>query len=236
MTRLRRYLGERHRLFLWTLLIGGSGALVVQRVDVQQAVAQIDPELTAYATQPIQIGAIVTVWLLGALVVRRGERKAWQRLLAHSPFEAQNDEGRLPPLQQKRKRKTITAEPIGRGRLRQDGIRVQTIVDGVSRSLDVRLRYVGSGGGEEGIRTGNKALDDQFVLTVETGSDLRQVFNPEVQSALMDITVPGRVRIQQHRVTYDIPFTRVRPEELGTAREAVATIAARLETLAKKGY
>jgi hypothetical protein len=235
MTFLRRYLGVSHRALLWTILLGGGGALAIQRVDVRRAVTRLDPELATYVTRPAQVGVVAAVWLLGIVLLRRRERQAWAGLLANTPFEAQRDDRRFPPLQLERKRKTISVERIDRGLVRQRGVRVEAIVDGVSEPLDVSLRYVGSGGQEAGIRTGNETLDDQFVLTVEAGSDLREVFDPEVQSALMDIAVPGTLRITDERISYEIPFTRLRPDELGAVTQAVATIAARLERLARKG-
>lgn len=227
MTRLRKYLGEGHRLLVWTILLGAGGALVIVRFQT---------ELAGYAGRPIQIGALVGTWLLGIVVIRRGERRSWRRLFTETPFERQNDErSRRPPLQRPLKRKTITVEPLDRGLLRQRGVRVRAFLDEVEAPLDVRLRSVGSGGADDGVRTGNDTLDDQFVLTVEAGSGLGPVFDPEVQSALMDISVLGTLRIERRHVTYDAPFTRLRPEELGAVSRAVATVAARVDRLGGKG-
>ncbi|QCC51620.1 hypothetical protein [Halapricum salinum] len=236
MTFLRRYLGVRHRILVWTLVLVGGGTLVIQRVDVQGAVRDVAPDLATYAGLPTQAAILVVVWLFGVVLFRRGERLSWKRLRTKSPFSAQREDRRRPPLQNEYKRKTVTAEVIGRGFVRQQGVRVETLLDGLSKPLALELQYVGSGGREEGIRTGNDALDDQFVLTVEAGSNLREVFDPEVQSALMDISIPGTLRVTNERVVYDVPFTRVRPEELGAVARAVATMAARLERLARKGH
>lgn len=236
MTFLRRYLGVRHRILVWTLGLAGGGWLAIQRLDVQRAVRDVAPEFATYAGFPTQVGVVVAVWLVGVVLFRRSERLAWKRLRTNSPFSAQREDRRRPPLQNEYKRKTITVEVIDRGFVRQQGVRVETILDGLSKPLALELRYVGSGGREEGIRTGNDSLDDQFVLTVQQGSNLREVFDPEVQSALMDISVPGTMRVTHQRVVYDVPFTRLRPEELGAIARAVATIASRLERLARKGH
>ncbi|MEF8827141.1 MAG: hypothetical protein V5A27_12505 [Halapricum sp.] len=228
MTLLRRYLGERHRLFLWTLLTVGGGAAALTRFET---------ELAAYADRPVLIGAAAGLWLVGVLIVRRRERRAWRRLVADTPFEPQHDgDVRRPPLQRSLKGNTITAEPVGRGRVRQNGIRVEAIVDGVTEPIDVSITYVGSEAEGRGVRTGNDALDEQFVFEVDAGSNLGEVFDAEVQSALMDVSIPGTLRIEQQSVRYDIPFTRVRPDELGTVSKTVATVAARLDHLVAIGH
>lgn len=228
MTLLRRYLGERHRLLLWTLLAVGGGAAALTRFEA---------ELTAYADRPVLIGAAAGLWLVGVLIVRRRERRAWRRLVTDTPFEPQHDgDVRRPPLQRSLKGNTITAEPVGRGLVRQNGIRVKAIVDGVTEPIDVSITYVGNGGEGSGVRTGNDALDEQFVFEVDAGSNLGEVFDAEVQSALMDVSIPGTLRIEQQSVRYDIPFTRVRPDELGTVSKTVATVAARIEHLVAIGH
>jgi hypothetical protein len=228
MTPLRRYLGERHRLLLWTLLVGGGGAAGLIRFEAR---------LAAYADRPVLIGVVSGLWMLGALLIRRRERRAWRRLHTETPFEPQHDgDVRRPPLQRSLKGNTITAEPVGRGLVRQNGIRVEAIVDGVTEPIDVSITYVGSGGDGSGVRTGNDALDAQFVFEVDAGSNLGEVFDAEVQSALMDVSIPGTLRIEQQSVRYEIPFTRVRPNELGPVSRAVATVAARLDHLVAIGH
>ncbi|MCU4717126.1 hypothetical protein [Halapricum hydrolyticum] len=226
MTRLRRYLGERHRLLVWTVLIAGGGWV---------AITEFENELAAYADRPAAIAAFAGVWLAGVLVVRRRERRAWRRLIDETPFEPQHEDDRRPPLQRSLKGNVITAEPVGRGLVRQQGIRVEATAGGVTAPIDVTLTYVGSGGTERGIRTGTDALDEQFVFEVTAGSNLASVFDAEVQSALLDVSIPGRLRIDGRHVSYEIPFTRVRPSELGTVSKAVATIAARMEHLVATG-
>jgi len=236
MTFFGRYLGVRHRIIVWTLVLAGGAGFAIQRYDVQRLVRDVAPEFATYARLPTQVSLVVVVWLLGVVLFRRGERLAWKRLRTNSPFSAQREGQHRPALQNEYKRKTITVDVVDRGRLRQQGVRVEAILDGLSKPLALELRYVGSGGREEGIRTGNDALDEQFVLMVEAGSNLREVFDPEVQSALMDISIPGTLRVTNERVVYDVPFTRIRPDELGAVARAVATIAARLERLARKGH
>lgn len=226
MSPFRRYLGTRHKLLLWTLLaVGGGTGVIVQFQD----------RLVAYAERPVQIGVLVGLWVAVALWMRYRERTAWRRLYTDSPFERQNEaDARRPPLQRELKRKTVTVEPFSRGLLRQYGVRVQTYVDGVEGPLDVSITYVGNGGAEEGVKTGNEALDDQFVFEIDSGSNLGRVFDAEVQSALMDVSVPGTLRIERQRVRYEIPFTAVTPDELGRVARAVATVAARMRRLAEK--
>ncbi|MFW6018165.1 MAG: hypothetical protein ACOCPX_05035 [Halapricum sp.] len=227
MTRLRRYLGERHRLLVWTLLVASGGWV---------ALTEFSSELAAYADRPTVIAALVSVWLAGVLVVRRRERRAWHRIVEETPFEPQHDGGgRRPPLQRSLKGNVITAEPVGRGFFRQRGIHVEATAGGVTDPIDVTLTYVASGGTERGIRTGTDALDEQFVFEVDAGSNIASVFDAEVQSTLLDISLPGRLRIDGRHVAYEIPFTRVRPEELGTVSRAVATVTARMEHLVAAG-
>lgn len=226
MTRLRRYVGERHRLLVWTLLLAGGGWVVL---------TEFESTLAAYADRPTAIAALAGVWLAGVLVVRRRERRAWRRLIEETPFEPQHEDDRRPPLQRSLKGNVITAEPVSRGLVRQQGIRVEATAGGVTDPIDVTLTYVGSGGAERGIRTGTDALDERFVFEATAGSNLASVFDAGVQSALLDISVPGRFRIDGRHVSYEIPFTRVRPSELGTVSKAVATIAARMEHLVASG-
>lgn len=226
MTRLRRYFGERHRLLVWTLLLAGGGWV---------ALTEFERTLATYADRPTAIAALAGVWLSGVLVVRRRERRAWRRLIDETPFEPQHEGDRRPPLQRSLKGNVITAESVGRGLVRQRGIRVEATAGGVTEPIDVTLTYVGSGGTERGIRTGTDALDERFVFEVDAGSNLASVFDAEVQSALLDISVPGRLRIDGRHVSYEVPFTRVRPSELGTISKTVATIAARIEHLVAAG-
>ncbi len=226
MTRLRRYVGKRHRLLVWTLLLAGGGWV---------ALTEYSAEVTGYTDRPTAVAALVGVWLTGVLVVRRRERRAWRRLIEETPFEPQHEDDRRPPLQRSLKGNVITAETVGRGLVRQRGIRVEATAGGVTDPIDVTLTYVGSGGTERGIKTGTDALDETFVFEVEAGSNIASVFDAEVQSALLDISVPGRLRIDGRHVSYEIPFTRVRPSELGTVSKTVATIAARMEHLVAAG-
>lgn len=223
----RRYVGTRHKLVVWTVLVVAGGSLGIVRFQDQ---------LATYAAQPIQIAVVVGLWAAVVMWLRWRERGAWHRLYTQTPFDRQQGgDDRRPPLKRELKRKTVTVEPISRGVIQQNGVRVEAIVDGVDKPIDVSITYVGSGGEDSGIRTGNEALDSQFVFEVEAGSNLRKLFDTEVQSALMDISVPGTLRIEQNRVSYEVPFTRLRPEELGSISRAVATIAARMRRLVKKG-
>ncbi|QSG08449.1 hypothetical protein [Halapricum desulfuricans] len=227
MTRLRRYLGERHRLLAWTLLIAGGGWV---------ALREYPPELAAYADRPTAVAVLSGVWLAGVLVVRRRERRAWRRLIEATPFEPQHDGGlRRPPLQRSLKGNVITAEPVARGLVRQRAVRVEATAGGVTEPIDVVLTYVGSGGTDRGVQTGTDVLDEQFVFEVTSGSNLASVFDAEVQSALLDVSIPGELGIDGRHVSYEIPFTRVRPSELGAVSKAVATVTARMEHLVAAG-
>jgi len=226
MTRLGRYVGKRHRLLVWTLLLAGGGWI---------ALTEYPAEVAVYADRPAVSAALAGVWLVGVMIVRRRERRAWQRLIAETPFEPQHTESRRPPLQRSLKGNVLTAETVSRGLVRQRGIRVEATAGSVTEPIEVTLTYVGSGGTERGLKTGTDALDETFVFEVETGSSLASVFNAEVQSVLLDLSTPGRLRIDGRHVSYEIPFTRVRPAELGTVSKAVATIAARMEHLSNSG-
>ena len=115
---------------------------------------------------------------------------------------------------------------------------VSTTAEKTYESLLMRDKNIPGGlrnledGADEGLTTGNPALDDRYVIE-GSPKNVKVLLSPDVQSALMDVEVPGEFVVTGKRVVYRVPFTRLTPNELGLAAEAVAVVAERLERMGR---
>lgn len=185
---------------------------------------------TAALWRPAAIDAVSIaggggIWLAGLLVLAWRERRAWNRLVARSTFERQST-GSMADLHKIVRGHTVTVATDVPGPLSQTHVVVATAVDGADRPIE--LEHVGGAGAEGGLETGNPALDGAWVIRGPE-RDVERLLSTDVQAALMDLSVPATVRVTADRVSLRVPFTRLTPDELATAAEAVATLAERLE-------
>jgi len=183
------------------------------------------------AVDAVALGAGGAVWLAGLVVLGWRERRAWNRLVAGSTFERQAP-GSMADLQRVVKGRAVTIATDVPGALSQTHVVVATSVQGVEADVRIELEYVGDGGADEGVETGNPALDAAWVIA-GSPNNVDLLLSTAVQAALMDVSVPATVRVTAERVTLRVPFTRLTPEELRTAAVTVATVAERLEQLGR---
>lgn len=184
------------------------------------------------AVEALALVAGGTVWLAGLLFLGWRERRAWNRLVAGSTFERQSP-GSMADLQRIVKGRGVTVATDVPGPLSQAHVVVATSVQGVVADVRIELEHVGSGGADEGLETGNAALDEAWVIA-GSPNNVDLLLSTDVQAALMDVHVPATVRVTTQRVTLRVPFTRLTPEELRTAAVAIVTVADRLERLGRE--
>lgn len=190
----------------------------------------------AVGFRPDLLGAVTLAagggcWLLGLLLLGWRERRAWNRLVARSTFERQAP-GSKADLQRIVKGHSVTVAMDVPGVLSQTHTVVETAVDGVEARVRIDLTHEGSGAGDDGLETGNPALDRAWVVE-GSSSNVDLLLSPDVQAALMDVRTPATVRVTSDRVTFRVPFTRLTPDELATAATCVGTIAERMEQLGR---
>ena len=218
----RRYTGSTRLQLGWT-------ALVVLAVAVLAAVA---PGLFVVAgSSAAGYGLAGVVWLVGLLGIGFADRRHWRSLVAASEFDPQRDIASAD-LQRMVRGHSVTVETYVPSVLGQSHTRIGATVEGVDASFTVDLRYVEAGGTDRGLTTGNDHLDDRFVIEGSPGN-VKRVLSPDVQAALMDLETPGTIRVTGDRVVYDVPFTRLGPDELRACASAVVELVERLEALGR---
>ena len=96
----------------------------------------------------------------------------------------------------------------------------------------VTLEYVGSPGtaGKSTIAVG--AVTDRFQADGNE-QHVEQILTTDVQTALLTIETPGKMRISGDEVAYHVPFTRLSGTELDTIADAIVDIADRVEQVGR---
>lgn len=171
------------------------------------------------------------VWLLGLLLLGWRERRAWNRLVANSTFKRQSP-GSMADLHRIVKGHSVTVQTNVPGLLSQTQTVLAARVEGVDATVGIELTHEGSDAGDDGVETGNPALDDAWVIHGSEGN-VEALLSADVQSALMDVTVPVRFSVRAERVEARVPFTRLTPAELATLATCTATIVERMERLGR---
>lgn len=105
-------------------------------------------------------------------------------------------------------------------------------VPGADATVRIDMEHVGTGSTDAGLRTGNDALDEAWIIE-GSRTNATQLPSAAVQSALMDVSVPASVRITADSVAVRVPFTRLAPGELATLARFAGTMAERLERLGR---
>ena len=219
MTEWRRHTGTKTLQTLWT-------------VFVILAVLVFEATLPGLVARPVAVVGGGAAWLIGLLGLGLNGRYRWRHLVEDSSLEP----GRGPDtadLQGIRHGQSVSVVSEVPGLLSQAHTTVRANVEGVEASFTVVIRDAGSTGHGSGLATGNDALDDRFVIEGST-ENVRALLTDEVRSRLLDVGTPGTITVTGETVVYDIPFDRLTPAELEAAVEAVAVIAARIETVGRE--
>jgi len=209
----RRYTETKTLQFAWS-------ALALAAVGLAFVVA---PALVS----PVGLVAWGATWLVGLVALAWRERRHWGRLVETSAFERGASAG-VADLERVVHGQTVTVSTDVPGVLSRTRTVVAATIDGVDADFTITLEHVGEGGDGEGVTTGNPALDGAWVI--DGGErNVSLLLSPDVQSALMDVTVPGSATVTGDHVVFRVPFTRLSADELAALARAVAEMAARLE-------
>ena len=213
----RRYTETKTLQFAWS-------ALAVLAAGVAVAVA---PSVVT----PAALVSFGVLWLAGLLVLAWRERLHWRRLVETSAFERGASAG-MADLQRIVHGQSVTVSTDVPGLLSRTQTVVSAGIDGVDANFTITLDHVREDGEGRGVATGNPALDEAWVI--EGGErNVSLLLSPDVQSALMDVTVPGTATVTGDRVVVRVPFTRLSADELAAVARAVAAVAARLEAVGR---
>ncbi|MXR51321.1 hypothetical protein GRX03_06840 [Halovenus sp. WSH3] len=215
----RRVTGTQFLQAIWTILLLAVGAGI-----------QLLQPVVGGLLRPTVFLSLSAVWIGGLVVIALYDRRHWNRMVEASSFKP-NTGTTLADLETIKAGRSVTVETGIPDVLSQAHMTVHTPVEGVSASFTVQLRYVGSGGAEEGIQTGTDELDDSFVIR-GTRENVGQLLSPEIQAMLMDIDTVGTCTITGSAVEYDIPFTRLEAAEIEQIATTVVALAERVEELA----
>lgn len=213
----RRYTGTKSLQLAWSVVCVLAGAAIAQFAPGQIRT----PGLLA-------VGGL---WLAGLLALGWRERRQWRGIVATSSFEP-GGPAATADLQRIVSGTSVTVATTVPSLLSQTHTVVRAGVTGVDASFTVEMHHRGGGVSGEGISTGNEAIDEAWVLE-GSPKNVRLLLSTDVQSALMDVSVPGTVTVTGERVTIRIPFTALSADELAASASAVATIADRLEQVGR---
>lgn len=220
MTDRRRYTGTQTLQLLWSAV-----ALVV--VVALQVIAGGGP-----LPSPLGVVVPVVIWFLGLVGLGLRERRHWRGLVADSSFQRLTGprEADLERIVGGHSVQVATQLP---GLLSGTHTVISAPVEGVDASFTVRITHheVADDGG---LTTGNDTLDERFAIE-GTETNVAKLLSADVQEALVRIDTPGTCTVTGERVEYDVPFTRLTPEELETIGVGVATVAGRIEAIAAGG-
>lgn len=214
----RRYTGTQFLQAIWTVLLLAVGVAI-------QLLAPVFGGLL----RPSVFLTVSGLWILGLFCIALYDRRHWNRMVAASSFEPDTST-RLADLESLKGGRSVTARSEIPNTLSQAHLVLRTPIEGVGASFTIRLTYVGSGGSDDGLSTGNETLDDAYVIR-GTKQNVAQLLSPEIQSMLLDIETPCTFTITGNYVECDIPFTRLSPTELEELADASIDIAERIETL-----
>ncbi|WP_340099563.1 hypothetical protein [Salinibaculum salinum] len=212
----RRYTGTKVRQAGWTLLLG------LLAVPVQ---------LTGILPTVVIVGAAGICWVAGLVVLGLGERRHWSALVEDSAFDP-GPSGHTADLQQIVRGQSVTVTTDVTGLLAPEHTQVSAAVEGVDTSFTVRI-VDSELTDKNGVRTGDDALDDRFVITGAEGN-VAALLTETIRDSLLTVEVPGAYTIRPDRVVYEIPFTRLTAKELDAAGDAVAILAAQLEAVGQQ--
>jgi hypothetical protein len=169
------------------------------------------------------------LWIAGLVVIALADRRQWNRMVEGSSFQPDTST-RLADLETIKSGRSVTVTTEIPETLAQSHLIVRAPVENVGASFTIKLTYVGGADGEEGLQTGNEAIDEAYVIR-GARENVAQILSPEVQAALMDVDTPGTFTITGSTVQYEVPFTHLDPSELETIGDTCVLLARRIEEL-----
>lgn len=217
MADFRRYTGTQRLQALWGILvmIAFLGSLTRDPLGVEQ---------------PLTGAAIGAAGILGLMVLGLRERFHWNRMVAASAFE--HDRGtRAADLEKLYQDRSVLVSTTLPGIFAQTHTELLTRVEDVDAEFTIRIEYVGKGGTDTGIQTGNDDIDEAFVIEGRE-ENVEQIVVASVASHLAAIDTPGVCTITGEEVRYAVPFTRLSASELKRLSDAIVAMAARVEAVA----
>ena len=215
----RRVTGTQFLQAIWTILALAVGAVI-----------QLLGPVVDGLLHPMVFFSLSAVWIAGLLIIALYDRRRWSQMVDQSSFKT--DMGTtLADLETIKAGRSVTVRTQIPDILSQAYMTIRTAVEGVGASFTVQLRYVGSGGADEGIQMGNDELDDAFVIR-GSKENVAQLLSPEIQAMLLDIETIGTLTITGSNVEYEIPFTRLESGELEQLSTVTVEMAEQVEELA----
>jgi len=213
----RRYTGTQMLQAGWTILALAVAALLLL----------LEP-LGGLLAPPVFLGW-AGAWIAGLIAIALFDRRNWNRMVTGSSFQPDTST-RLADLETIKGGRSVTVQTEIPETLAQSHLTIRTPIENVSASFTIQLTYVGSGGGDDGLQTGNEALDDAYVVR-GTRENVEQLLSTEIQAKLMDVETPGTFTITAGAVEFDVPFTRLSPAELEGLADTCVLLAKRIEDL-----
>lgn len=176
---------------------------------------------------------LTVAWFVGLGALGLRERRRWRRMVEASSFEPQIGP-HTADLENIVDGRSVTVSTAVPRLLSQTHTEFQTSVNGVEASFTVQFERVTATPATDGASTGTDALDDAF--TVEGASqNVDKILSAEVRSALLSIETPGICTVSGEAVTYEVPFTSLRSDELETIAAGIVVIAQRVEQVGRTG-
>lgn len=215
----RRITGTQFLQAIWTILLLSMGALV-----------QLLQPVVGGLVRPEVFLSLSAVWIGGLMLIALVDRRNWNNMVEGTSFKP-NTGTTLADLETITAGRSVTVRTQVPDIFSQAYMTIRTAVEDVSASFTIQLRYVGSGGTEKGVQTGNSKLDEAFVIR-GSKENVERLLSPEIQSVLMDIETVGTVTVTGDSVECKIPFTRLKPTELEQLTTVTVELAERIEALA----
>ncbi len=215
----RRVTGTQFLQAIWTILALAVGAATQLLQPVVGGLLRADVFLLLSGG-----------WIAGLVLIALSDRRNWNRMVAESSFQP-NTGTTLADLETIKEGRSVTVHTQIPNIVSQTHMTIRTPVEGVGASFTVQLKYVGSGGTEKRVQTGNDALDEAFVVR-GSADNVKQLLSPEIQATLMDVDTVGTFTVTGSKVECEIPFTRLEPAELERLATTTVELAQRVEDLA----
>lgn len=218
MTDLRKYTGTQRLQAGWSILAVGLLALILATRPTDELL--------------LEIGVISGVWLVGLLSFAYMDRRQWNQMVAGSGFDHEQST-RPVDLERLYRNRSVYVQTVLPHILAQTHTEISTRVEGVDARFTVRLTHVADAGADEGIQTGNDAIDGQFVID-GSEQNVAHILSPDVIDALAGIDTAGTMTITHDEITYIVPFTRLSSTELDTLADAVVAVAEQVEQVGRQ--
>ena len=212
----RRYTGTKTLQAGWTLLV---------------LVATVVIELLGLVPTVVSVGGASACWIVGLVTLGLRERRHWNSAVGESSFD-RGPSGHTADLQQIVLGKSVTVTTDVPGLLTPEHTEFRAPVEGVDASFTVHITDTELAD-SDGLTTGVDALDERFVITGAEGN-VSALLTEQVRDTLLAVDAPGTYTIMPDRVLFEVPFTRLKSDELAAGGKAVAVLAKRLESVGQQ--